>query len=63
MTNETKKRVGVACIYAAIPLLVAAIYGMLFVKPEPGWSKLAYSLGFLLAMIGILLGSWAKRAD
>jgi Mg2+ and Co2+ transporter CorA len=63
MMNENKKRVGVVCIYAAIPLLVAAIYGMLFVKPEPSWSKLAYSLGFPLAMIGLLLASWAKRAS
>ncbi|MFL6229511.1 MAG: hypothetical protein ACJ741_12105 [Pyrinomonadaceae bacterium] len=63
MTNETKKRLGVVCMFAAIPLLVAAIYGMLFVEPEPRWSRLGYSLGFPLAMIGILLSSWAKRTS
>jgi hypothetical protein len=61
MTNDTKRRVGKICIYVSIPLLVAAICGMLFVKPEPLWSKLSLRLGFPLGIIGILLGSWAKR--
>jgi hypothetical protein len=62
MTNETKRRLGKICIYLSIPLLVAAICGMLFVKPEPLWSKFAFRLGFPLGIMGTLLGSWARRA-
>jgi hypothetical protein len=60
MTEEGKKRLSTFCIYAAIPLLLAAIYGMLFVKPEPGWAKLALGIGIPLTIAGTALASRKK---
>jgi hypothetical protein len=63
MTNESKKRLSTICIYASIVLLVPALYGMLFVKPEPGWSKLGFALGIPVSLLGNFLAMKAKWGD
>lgn len=63
MTNESKKLLSTICIYASIGLFISAIYGMLFVKPEPHWSKLAFAIGIPLSLLGNFLLMKARRRD
>ena len=63
MTNESKKRLSTICIYASILILLPSLYGMLFVKPEPGWSKLGFSLGIPVSILGNFLAMKARRGD
>ena len=63
MTDESKRLLATICIYAAIPLLLPALCGMLFVKPQPGWSKLGFSLGIPISLLGNVLAMRAKRGD
>jgi hypothetical protein len=63
MTNERKKLLSTICIYASILLLLPALYGMLFVKPEPGWSRLGFSLGVPISILGSFLAMKAKWGD
>jgi Mg2+ and Co2+ transporter CorA len=62
MTDESKRRLSTFCIFASASILLAALYGMLFVKPEPGWSKLAASAGILLSLLGNFLAWRTRRA-
>ncbi|HEX8162928.1 MAG TPA: hypothetical protein VF538_13745 [Pyrinomonadaceae bacterium] len=63
MTDESKKRIATICIYASAVLLLPALYGMLFVEPEPGWSKLCFALGIAASLVGSVLVMRAKRGD
>jgi Mg2+ and Co2+ transporter CorA len=63
MTEEGKKRLSTICIFAAIVPLLASIYAMTFVGPEPKWSHLAFTMGLFLSMIGMVLGIRKKRAN
>lgn len=62
MTEESKKRLVTICIFATILPLLASTYGMLFIKPEPGWTHPTGGLACCLLLIGIVLGSGKKRA-
>ena len=62
MTGDSKRRLATICIFVSAGILLAALYGMLFVKPEPGWSKLATSIGILLSLFGNFLAWRTRRA-
>jgi hypothetical protein len=63
MTNERKKLLSTICVYASIVLLLPALYGMLFIEPEPGWSKLGFALGIPVSLVGNFLAMKARRGD
>jgi hypothetical protein len=60
MTIESKRRLSTVCLFASIILLYPALYGILFVKPEPGWSKLCFALGIPVSILGNFLLVRAK---
>ena len=61
MTDESKRKLATICNFVSAALLLAGLYGMLFVKPEPGWSKLAISVGIPLSIIGNFLWLSTRR--
>jgi hypothetical protein len=60
MTNESKRRLATICLFASVVLLFPALYGKLFVKPEPGWSELGFAIGMPVSIIGNFLMVRAK---